>query len=218
MARKEVYLSVSGISEKARDWLKRDDLTYRRHRAIEFIPDEAALLVLDMQRYFLESGSHAFVPSAAAIIPGIIKLTGLFCKRGRPVIFTRHVADSSPVTMLSWWNDSVGRDDHRSNLWDELDLSGGHIVEKSTYDAFLGTGLENLLRDEKVAQVVVCGVMTHLCCETTARSAFDRGFFVFFPVDGTATYDEEKHLSTLRNLAHGFAVPVSMDGLAEGFS
>ena len=53
--------------------------------------------------------------------------------------------------------------------------------------------------------MVVSGVMTHLCCETTARSAFVRGFEVFFLIDGTATYNKEHHLATLLNLSHGFA-------------
>ncbi|MES0360330.1 MAG: isochorismatase family protein, partial [Anaerolineales bacterium] len=52
------------------------------------------------------------------------------------------------------------------------------------------------------------GVMTHLCCETTARSAFVRGFEVFFVIDGTATYNEDYHMATLLNLAHGFTTPV----------
>jgi len=51
--------------------------------------------------------------------------------------------------------------------------------------------------------------MTHLCCETTARSAFMSGFDVFFTVDGTATYNKTFHLSTLINLAHGFAIPIT---------
>jgi isochorismate hydrolase len=50
--------------------------------------------------------------------------------------------------------------------------------------------------------------MAHLCCETTARSAFVRGFEVFFVVDATATYNRQFHQSTLINLAHGFAIPV----------
>jgi bifunctional isochorismate lyase/aryl carrier protein len=48
--------------------------------------------------------------------------------------------------------------------------------------------------------------MTHLCCETTARAAFVRGFDVFFLVDGTATYNQDYHQATLLNLAHGVAV------------
>jgi isochorismate hydrolase len=50
--------------------------------------------------------------------------------------------------------------------------------------------------------------MTHLCCETTARSAFIHGFEVFFTIDGTATYTEAHHRATLLNLANGFATPV----------
>jgi bifunctional isochorismate lyase/aryl carrier protein len=55
--------------------------------------------------------------------------------------------------------------------------------------------------------------MTHLCCETTARAAFTRGFQVFFPIDGSATYTREFHLATLRNLGHGFASLVTVQSL-----
>ncbi|MCK5430721.1 MAG: isochorismatase family protein, partial [Anaerolineales bacterium] len=90
----------------------------------------------------------------------------------------------------------------------ELNTDGGTVILKSTYDAFLDTSLDNILHDNKVEQVVICGVMTHLCCETTARSAFIQGFDVFFTVDGTATYNQEHHLATLLNLSHGFATPL----------
>jgi isochorismate hydrolase len=59
--------------------------------------------------------------------------------------------------------------------------------------------------------------MTHLCCETTARSAFMRGFEVFFTIDGTATYNEEHHWAALLNLAHGFATPVLVDEVVSAF-
>ncbi|MCL0073039.1 isochorismatase family protein, partial [Dehalococcoidia bacterium] len=90
----------------------------------------------------------------------------------------------------------------------EFDLSQGVVIEKSQYDAFYETPLDEMLREKGVTQIVICGVMSHLCCETTARSAFVRGFEVFFTVDGTATYTEAFHRATLLNLAHGFAVPV----------
>ena len=53
--------------------------------------------------------------------------------------------------------------------------------------------------------------MTHLCCETTARVAFTRGYEVFFSIDGTATYNRKFHLGSLVNLAHGVAVPMLVD-------
>ena len=97
----------------------------------------------------------------------------------------------------------------------ELDTTLGIVVEKHQYDAFHGTELEKLLRDRGVERVVVTGVATHLCCETTARSAFVRGFEVTFPVDGTATYDEQHHLATLLNLAHGFATATRVGDLID---
>ncbi|MEW6239950.1 MAG: isochorismatase family protein, partial [Chloroflexota bacterium] len=74
---------------------------------------------------------------------------------------------------------------------------------------------EQTLRDLEVEQVVITGVMTHLCCETTARAAFVRGFDVFYVVDGTATYTEAFHRASLLNLAHGFAVPVLAEEILE---
>ena len=215
MSGKKAYFTESGASAKAGHWLNKYSLGYRREGRIGFDPRKAALLVIDMQCYFLEKGSHAFIPSAPAIVPAIGRLCELFRDLGRPIIFTRHIANSSPRTMLEWWGDQIMRGDPLSELCDDLDPSMGTVIEKSTYDAFLGTELEEILEGQDVTQVVICGVMTHLCCESTARSAFNRGFFVFFPIDGTATYGKEFHLATLRNLAHGFAIPALMKELLE---
>ena len=57
-------------------------------------------------------------------------------------------------------------------------------------------------------QLVITGVATHLCCESTARSAFMRGFAVFIAIDGTATLNRELHFASLNGLAHGCAVPL----------
>ena len=95
------------------------------------------------------------------------------------------------------------------------ELDAGYTIEKTQYDAFYQTALEDLLKEKGITQVVITGVMTHLCCETTARSAFMRGFTVFFPIDGTATYNEDFHRSTLLNLSHGFAIPALIEELAE---
>ena len=59
--------------------------------------------------------------------------------------------------------------------------------------------------------------MTHLCCESTARAAFMKDFEVYFVVDATATQYEELHLSSLRTLSDGFAVPVTTDHVLKSF-
>jgi isochorismate hydrolase len=104
-------------------------------------------------------------------------------------------------------------DNPLSEIIDELDTSRGTILKKSQYDAFYETRLEDILREKKITQLVICGVMTNLCCETTARSAFVRGLNVFFTVDGTATYNEKFHLATLLNLSYGFAALVLVNEL-----
>jgi bifunctional isochorismate lyase/aryl carrier protein len=108
----------------------------------------------------------------------------------------------------TWWRDLITEDSPLSRLSDKLSTQEAILVVKSQYDAFFNTELERILAERGVSHVVICGVMTHLCCETTARSAFMRGFDVWFTIDGTATYNEDFHMATLLNLTHGFSTPV----------
>jgi len=211
---KEQYLSP----EKSIEMLAALETFRRRHTNIVFQPRKAALLVLDMQDYFLEADSHAFIPAAASILPGIQSALAAFDGLGQPIIFTRHVNTSADAGMMSvWWQDLISPEAPYSAVTPALDTSKGMVIAKTQYDAFYGTALEEILRARSVEQVVICGVMTHLCCETTARSAFMRGFQVFFTVDGTATYTEAFHRAALLNLSHGFAVPVRMDEILAAF-
>lgn len=68
-----------------------------------------------------------------------------------------------------------------------------------------------------VKEVIVTGVMTNLCCETTAREAFVKGFRVFFSTDATATSSLELHDASLKNMAYGFAYLVDSERIREAF-
>jgi len=206
---KERYFSQASIHQKARTMLQSI-----KRRDLVFVPECSALLILDMQKYFLSASSHAFIPSAQAIIPLIAKLKEAYVAKGLPLIFTRHLNSPQNAGMMAkWWQDLIGEENPLSEIIDELDISSGMVLKKSQYDSFFETPLTDILRGKGVTQVVICGVMTHLCCETTARSAFVRGFEVFFTVDGTASYNERFHLATLLNLSHGFAVPALVEEL-----
>jgi isochorismate hydrolase len=109
--------------------------------------------------------------------------------------------------MAAWWGELLGRDQPLGSLDSGLDSAGQPVIEKTQYDAFFNTDLEARLRQSRTSQLVVTGVATHLCCESTARSAFARGFSVFIAVDGTATWNRELHFASLRGLAHGCAMP-----------
>lgn len=186
--------------------LRTESLLSGRIRALENgLP---ALLVLDMQNIFLESDSHAFIPSAPELVPRLVELSEAFESRELPVVFTRHTnTRENAGAMGRWWRRLISPEEHSSRVFESFDTSWGAVLEKHQYDAFHGTGLENLLLEQGVTAVVITGVMTHLCCESTARSAFIRGFDVIFPVDCTATYNIDLHRATTMNLSHGFCSP-----------
>ena len=210
---KEAYFTSESIYQKAIDMLQ-EIRKQVPQRSIPFVPDQSALLILDMQKYFLENSSHAYVPSAQAIIPGIGELIQEYTMKSLPVILTRHLNSTRNARLMAkWWKDLIHEANPLSEIIVELRVPNGIVLNKSQYDAFYETPLEDVLKKNRVNQVVICGVMTHLCCETTARSAFMRGVEVFFTVDGTATYNENFHLATLLNLSHGFATPTLVNEL-----
>ncbi|KAK3144198.1 hypothetical protein QOZ80_4AG0309970 [Eleusine coracana subsp. coracana] len=172
-------------------------------------PRAAALLVIDVQGHFASL--------AAPAMPAIARTVALCRAAGMPVIYTRHV---DPVPRLApldeWWpGDRIDAGTPAAELLPGAGrrAPGDLVVEKSTYSAFHGTGLEEALRGAGVEEVVVVGVMTNLCCETTARDAFVRGFRVFFSADATATVSRDLHEATLANLAYGFAYIVDCNRL-----
>jgi nicotinamidase-related amidase len=174
--------------------------------------DSVALLVIDMQRHFCDKGSSFFVPKSDILAQKLKNLVDSFSGCNRPIIFTRHIdSDDKGNLMLRWWSEKIREDDPMSSIVDVLDASRGTTVIKHQYDGFLNTDLEEILRKEDVRQVVVCGVLTNLCCETTARSAFMRGFEVYFVEDGTATFSQEMHEAALLNLSYGFATPTTIN-------
>jgi nicotinamidase-related amidase len=174
-------------------------------------PSRSALLVVDAQVYF--------APLCELVI-GTIRRTIEEC-RGLdvPVVFTQH-GHADPATdggMLGkWWPDLIleGTPDH-ALIPDLGRLDEDPLVTKCRYDAFHGTALEELLDGLGVTDLVVAGVMTNLCVETTARSAFVRDFRARVLMDATATATEEMHRAALLNLAFGFAhVQTAADWLA----
>ena len=177
-------------------------------------PKSCALLVIDMQNYF-----HSMAKPIISDLSTTIRL----CRQADiPVIFTRHRHKSaSDYGMLGeWWNGDLILDGTaEAELIDELDRrSDDLVVEKNTYSAFRNTRLEEKLSEMGVEEVIVTGVMTNLCCETTARDAFIRGFRVFFSTDATATTNAELHEATLKNMAYGFAYLLDCQRLQDGLS
>jgi isochorismate hydrolase len=216
--KKEAYFTADSIDQLSQQMKGEVTELARKHR-FKILPEKTALLILDMQQFFLDNSSHAFIPSSTAIVPRVTKLSEAFSRLGLPVFFTRHLNSAADAQMMSeWWRDLIQEKNPFSQISPEFNPDQGTVITKCQYDAFYQTCLEETLQKMGVSQLVICGVMTHLCCESTARSAFIRGFEVFFSIDGTATYTEGFHWASLLNLAHGFAIPVLVADILSALS
>lgn len=202
---KEEYLTKENHLEKNIEW-KNELNKIRGYVKFHFNIENCALLVLDMQNVFLSHSSHAFIPSSLAVLPIINSLIKYFKNRDRPIFFTRHItSEEEDDLMVKWWKSPISLDNPSSSLSTQLLLGSNDILIKNKYSAFINTSLEEKLRKKEIKQVLITGVMSHLCCESTAREAFMKNFEVFYVIDGTATYTELLHKGTMFSLAHGFA-------------
>jgi isochorismate hydrolase len=135
-----------------------------------------------------------------------------------PVIYTRHGhrRKKDHPQMGRWWADMLMASDPLADIVDELEPRHDElVVRKQRYDAFWETGLGDHMAEGGVTHLVITGVMTHLCCETTARSAFMYDLEVIMAVDGTASSDDDMHLASLVAAAHGFATPMTAEEVIE---
>lgn len=160
-----------------------------------------ALLVIDMQ--------NTFAPMAKPILADVNATIASARHAGIPVIFTQHghpdpENDEKTSVLVKWWGASgsirKGSDDWK--LLSDLDVASNELIldEKKTYDAFYQTRLKSVLDENNIDTVVISGVLTQFCCETTARSAFVQNYNVIFLSDGTGA----PHEPTLKTIAFGF--------------
>jgi len=203
----EPYVTEKTLEEKTKQWLE-VIAPFNRHR-MELRAERSALMVIDMQRFFLDPASPTFTCGGWAILPTVKRLVAAFRTAGRPVIFTRHVhhPDGLDAGIMGWWWQGMCREGTpESEVHDEIaPLPGEKVVLKHRYSAFYNTDLETVLRCLKVEDLVVSGIMTNMCCESTARDAYYRDYRLFFLADATGSVDEQMHLASLLNLAYGFA-------------
>ncbi len=214
------YVTSSNIVQKTAEWRK-EISPYNRHDLV-LDAGRSALLVIDMQNYFGDPEGGAFMDAVPAVLPNIRDLVRAYRDAGLPVVYTAHVHEdlrSDGGNMSRWWGDLIMEGTRDALIMRDLEPGEGEkVIRKNRYSAFYNTELETNLRCLDVRDVVITGVMTNLCCESTARDAFFRDYRVFFVMDGTASVTEEFHLSTLRNLAYGFACVTETASILETLS
>jgi nicotinamidase-related amidase len=137
------------------------------------------LLVIDVQRAFDDdSWPERNNPEAEA---HVAELLAAWREAGAPVVHARHESLEAEGLFRRGTPSFEFKDE-------AAPLAGEPVVEKTVNSAFIGTGLEELLRAAGAETVVITGLTTNHCCSTTARMAGNLGFETWFVSDATATH------------------------------
>ncbi|MGB9639292.1 MAG: hypothetical protein ACPL3P_08205, partial [Anaerolineales bacterium] len=127
---KTSYFQPHQIQQTAQAMLNRVEHFQHLH-CNYFRWDRAALLVLDMQAYFLDAASHAFLPAAPAIIEPLRQLAETFVHHHRPIILTQHVNTLDDAgQMRVWWHDLLTEDHPFIGLVDPFPSFPHHLIQK----------------------------------------------------------------------------------------
>ena len=78
------------------------------------------------------------------------------------------------------------------------------VISKSRYSAFFGTELDQVLRERGVGTLIICGVTTEMCVESTLRDGFFHDFHIVLAADAVASVDRARHQATLQTVEYGF--------------
>ncbi len=175
-----------------------------------FDPAATALIVIDMQRDFIEPGGFGEslgndVSRLAAIVPTVGRLIEGFRDAGLPVIHTmechrpdlsdcppskrergnptRRIGDDGPMGRLL-----ISGEPGTAIVSELAPLDGEYVIEKPGKGAFYATDLGRILNELGTKHLVFAGVTTEVCVQTTMREANDRGFDVLLAEDATESY------------------------------
>ncbi|MGC8817402.1 MAG: isochorismatase family protein [Candidatus Hadarchaeum sp.] len=192
--------------------------------------ERPALLIIDMQNAFLHEQGHLVKLSEnnkpyLAIVPNIARLADVARSLKIPVIYLRHayrrgyidggilVHELFPSDKeAGGWLDGTWD----TEIFEPLKPKDSDIViKKNRYSGFFGTDLDQLLRNLGCNTLIITGIHSNVCCDSTARDAVFRDYRVYFVSDATAAADESLHAATLRNIERYFGRVVTTDEVIE---
>lgn len=189
-------------------------------------PGRTALVVVDMQNAFcLDTGSMAGIGLDIAMLKDAVEPCGRLIAGARaagvPVIYTRYVyrADyADGGIMVKYLLPDLGGADYlAAGTWDveivdELaPQDGDYVIDKNRPSAFYATGLEPILNGLDVDSLVVCGVTTNCCVESTVRDASQRDYKTFVVPDATGELERARHDFAINSMAFLFAECLTVD-------
>lgn len=174
--------------------------------------DRAALLVHDMQAYFVD----AFTPDASpisSVIDSIARISGAARTRGIPVFHTAQHGDQERRDrglQADLWGPGMRHVPAQQAIIGPLSPEAGDFVlTKHRYSAFQRSNLETLMRARGRDQIVICGVYAHIGCMLTAAEAFQRDIQPFFVADAVGDFSRDWHDAALAQVADCSGVVLS---------
>ena len=179
-----------------------------------------ALIVVDVQNDFCHSqGSFSkrkaeLSPIQKKVVPSLISFISQYRQFNLPIIFIRTV-HSDWTNSPSWLGRMGGAaqkfpvclpDSWGAEFYEVEPKNTDCIVTKHRYSAFVGTDLNLILRSKGIETILLTGVATNICVETTARDGFNLDYNVILVEDCCGAYIAEEHASTLTNISKYFGI------------
>jgi ureidoacrylate peracid hydrolase len=179
---------------------------------------KTAMIVVDMQNGFLDDEGSITkagmdITELKRAVGPVQRLVDACHATNLPIIFTRYVlrADHKDAgLLLERYPDFKKVNSLVAGTWDaELDprmdvQAGDYILDKTRYSSFYNTNLEVILRGLAVDTLIICGVTTEICVESTVRDAYFRDYKILVPEDAVAATDVARHQGTLRTIQYAF--------------
>jgi ureidoacrylate peracid hydrolase len=191
-------------------------------------PARTALVVIDMQNAFCKQGAPVEVPESRQIVPNINRLAeGLRQLCGDVIWIVTEIRQNHGKT--DWENftsriiadkvrqqtiEYMAPDAEGTLLWSELDTRDNDIFMVKNRYSCLAPGaspLERTLRSRGMDTLLIAGTKTNVCCEATARAAWDMDFNVVMVSDCCAALSDQEHLATLNSIIQQFGDILTSD-------
>lgn len=195
--------------------------------------DRTALVVVDMQNGFCRDGGSIArigfdITMLKAAIAPCARLVAAARTAGVPVVHTRYVylpghADGGILVdalmpELKAQNALVAGDWDAETVDELAALPGETVIDKNRPSAFFRTGLDDWIAANGVTRLIVCGVTTNCCVETTVRDASQRDLETFVVSDATGELDPARHAAALNTMGILFAKVVTVADVEAAFA
>jgi ureidoacrylate peracid hydrolase len=198
----------------------------RLHAYDSYNSHKTALVVVDMQNFFMKEGELMCAPGATDIVANVNRLAQTVRDTGGLVVWV--VMEATDESRDAWDNfhelfhpqaqarrfGSLGRHGVGYKLWPDMIVGPkDKTLVKQRYSAFIqgSSDIEATLRTAEIETVLVTGVATNVCCESTARDCMMRGFRTIMVSDGNASFTEAEHEAALLNFITYFGDVQSTD-------